>query len=288
MSEPTQSQERIIALPNGFQPHGIALGPNQMAFVGSSGNGGIYRVNLLTGEGGLWTAAQTGQALLGLAYDLRTNWLYAAGGASGNARLFDATSGAHLRDIRLSPGPDGLVQEVAVTFNALYFTNALRPTLYRMPLTPRGRLPEPLVVQPLALAGDFVFVADDLNANGIAAGPDGRTLIVIHTALGLLYRVDALTGAATVIDLGGVLLKDSSGLALQDGLLYVVNFNNRLYVVELDSRWRTGRVRRTIASRHFDNPSAVVVDGGKLTVVNARVATEALPGTAYWLTQMLR
>jgi hypothetical protein len=40
-----------IALPDGFQPEGIAIGAEPVAFFGSLANGAIFRVDLATGRG---------------------------------------------------------------------------------------------------------------------------------------------------------------------------------------------------------------------------------------------
>ena len=77
-------------------------------------------------------------------------------------------------------------------------------------------------------------------------------------------------------------------MALVGNRLYVVNFNNRVYVVELDRHCRRGRLLRTITAPTFDNPSAAIVAGDALYVVNTRVATEATAGLGYWLTQVER
>ena len=84
------------------------------------------------------------------------------------------------------------------------------------------------------LGGDFVFLKEDLNANGIVAVDDNQSLLVVHTALGTLYRVGPATGYAAGIDLGGAVLRDSSGLAFADGTLYAANFNQCVYAIALD------------------------------------------------------
>ena len=43
----------VIALPNGFQPEGIATSKRDTFFVGSRDNGAIYRGSLRTGEGAI-------------------------------------------------------------------------------------------------------------------------------------------------------------------------------------------------------------------------------------------
>jgi hypothetical protein len=62
--------------------------------------------------------------------------------------------------------------------------------------------------------------------NGIEASPDGRTLLVVNSTTGILYRVDAATGVATAVQLGGATLTAGDGLLLVGRTLYVVR--NRL------------------------------------------------------------
>lgn len=277
-----------VPLPNGFRPAGLALGRDGFVYVGSCGNGAIQRVELATGAGRMLVTPQHEQVVLGLAYDGRTNNLYAAGGATGNALVYDAASGAPVDDFQLTTDPSRLVQDVAVTTDAVFFTDSGRPVLYRLRLAAHGRPDRTAPVDALTLSGDFVFVEEDLNGSGIVAVADGQALLVVHTALGALYRVDPATGVAAQIDLGGADLRDSSGLALTGNTLYVVNFNNCVFVVELDAQCSRGRLLRTIAAPSFDNPSAAVVHNDALCVVNARVATEATAKTAYWLTMVGR
>ena len=285
---PPGSTDGVVPLPDGFRPVGIAHGRGQIAYVGSGDSGAIYAIDLARGQGRVLVAAQRGQGVLGLAYDARTDWLYAAGGATGNALIYEAATGAALHDIQLTTDPAGLVQDVAVTADAIFFTDAGRPVLYRLRLAAHGGLDSAVPVAAMTLGGDFVFVEEDLNGSGIVTVADERSLLVVHTALGALYRVDPATGAAALIDLGGDALPDSSGLVLAGNTLYVVNFNNCVFVVELDAQCRRGRLLRTITAPSFDNPSAAVVHDDTLCVVNARVATEATAKTAYWLTQIGR
>jgi hypothetical protein len=174
--------------------------------------------------------------------------------------------------------------DVTLAAQAAWFTDGDRPVLYRLALTEQGELRTPILVEEVALGGAYRFVEGDLNASGIVATAHG--IVIVHTASGVLYRVDEATGNATVIDLGGAHFKDSSGLALQGQTLYVVNFNNLVYAVDLDASFSAATVHRVVTSAYFDNPSSAVVAGDVLCVVNARIATDALPETAYWLTSI--
>src|SRR5215207_3489001 len=47
---------KVISLPDGFRPEGIATGPGATFYVGSLADGSIYRGSLLTGEGSVFVA----------------------------------------------------------------------------------------------------------------------------------------------------------------------------------------------------------------------------------------
>lgn len=287
-SSPEELANTTLTLPGGFQPAGIAKGSGATAYVGSRGNGAIYVVDLIAGHGSVLAGNHHTQTVLGLAHDPRTNYLYAAGGTMGNALVFDADSGVLVHEIQLTTDPAGLVLDVAATEAAAWFTDGCRPCLYRVALTKQGGVANPVNVEEVTLGGDFVFLKEDLNANGIVAVDDDQSLLVVHTALGALYRVGPATGYAAGIDLDGAVLRDSSGLAFADGTLYAANFNQCVYAIALDPTLSSGRVARRIISPHFDNPSALAVVGEHLYVVNARVATDAMPETSYWLTRIGR
>ncbi len=42
---------QTLALPNGFQPEGVAAGEGTTLYAGSLANGAIYEVDVVTGEG---------------------------------------------------------------------------------------------------------------------------------------------------------------------------------------------------------------------------------------------
>jgi hypothetical protein len=69
----------------GFQPKGSAIGVLPFAFFGSRANGDLYRANMLTGKGEVFSAGP-GTASLGMKVDLGGR-LFVAGGGGGDARV---------------------------------------------------------------------------------------------------------------------------------------------------------------------------------------------------------
>lgn len=219
----------LINLPNGWRPEGIANGRGTSFYVGSLANGAIYRGDLRTGEGAVLFPGETGRAVTGLYVDKRTNYLFASGAGTGKAFVFDAETGAELASYQLAATSPTFINDVIVTRNAAYFTDSNKPVLYRLPLGPGGSLPGPSAVEQIPLGGDFVFVPGAFNANGIEATADGKWLLVVHSNRGELYRVDGITGEATLVDLNGSSLSNGDGLRRVGKILYVVR--NRLNTI---------------------------------------------------------
>lgn len=130
-----------------------------------------------------------------------------------------------MAEVQLTTGAR-FINDVVITRDEAYFTNSSQPVLYRLPLENNGELPETLTVEEIPLSGDYQFVPNAFNANGIAAPPNGKTLIIVNSADGALYNVDPGTGVATRIDLGGASVPNGDGILLQGKTLYVVQ--NRL------------------------------------------------------------
>jgi hypothetical protein len=192
----------VLALPTGFGPEGIDFGRGPTFYVGSIPSGAVYRGDARTGAGAVLVPPQAGRQASGLKYDGRRDRLFVAGGLTGQAYVYDAATGATLATYQLTAPGTGLVNDVVLTRDAAYFTDSFRPVLYRVPLAPNGDL-APGGAEEIPLSGDYVSVPGQLNGNGIAATPDGRTLLLVNSATGALYRVDPATGVADQVDLGG-------------------------------------------------------------------------------------
>jgi sugar lactone lactonase YvrE len=185
-----------------------------------------------------------------------------------------------VRDFRLTTSQDTFVNDVAVTSEAAYFTDSRRSALYVLPRSLSARRVLNLPDIPLRSGN---------NLNGIVATPDGNTLIAVQTNTGVLWRINADTGRATRIDLGGASVANGDGLLLVGRRLYVVrNRLNRIAVVDLQADLGSGRVVRNIASRQFDVPTTIARVGDRLYAANARFGTTASPSTGYWLTRVSR
>jgi sugar lactone lactonase YvrE len=267
-----------IALPAGFQPEGIAIGALPFAFFGSRADGDLFRVNLVTGKGVVFSQGP-GTPSLGLKVDLRGR-LFVAGGTGGNARVVNAFTGEVLASYTFATAPT-FVNDVILTPDAAWFTDSQRPFLYKVPLGRFGELPAQAAVVAVPLTGDYVHQAG-FNANGISRTPDGKALLIVQSATGLLLRVDPATGVATTVNLGGQLLANGDGLLLEGRTLYgVQNQNNQIAVIRLNAAGTSGEVTRTLTDPRFDIPTTVASFGNRLYLPNARFSTPATPTTPY-------
>lgn len=230
-----------IALPNGFRPEGIAIGEEPVAYVGSLTDGDIYAADLRSGTGRV-VSQGPGTPSVGMKVDYRGR-LFVAGGPGGNARVVDVDTGAVLAEWTFASG-ETFVNDVVLTPRMAWFTDSLQPVLYGVPLGPGPTFSTEFLRLPLG--GEWNQVAAATNANGIDTTPDRRALLVVNSATGQLFRVDARTGAASAVDLGGAVLTNGDGLLRFGRTLYVVQ--NRLNLVTelvLDARgkkrWDRGR-----------------------------------------------
>lgn len=280
----------VISLPDGWGPEGIEIGRGTDFYAGarqgSAVAGAIYKGDLRTGAGDVLVPAQSGRFALGLKLDKRTDLLYVAGGSSGSAFIYDATTGADVATVHFADEPT-FVNDVVVTRTAAYFTDSSNQALYVIPLGPGGELPDPVVFSVLPLSGDFVM-APGFNANGIAATPNGKWLIIVQSNTGLLYRVHPETGEATVIDLGGELVTRGDGILLDGRTLYVVqNVLNQIAVIRLDPTLSTGEYVEVITSPEFRIPTTIAEFGSSIYAVNARF-DQPIAGTPYQVVRVAK
>lgn len=283
-----QTFPEVIPLPNGFQPEGIAAGRGTTFYVGSIPTGAVYRGDIRTGKGAVLVPAQEGRSSIGMKYDNRTGLLFVAGGQTGNAYVYDGRTGANVAEIQLSALPS-FINDVTLTRNAAYFTNSSQPTLYRVPLARNGKLPPAPTSEAIPLGGDYQFTPGAFNANGIAATPDGRTLIIVNSVDGVLYKVDPTTGVATRIDLGTGSVTNGDGILLLGRILYVVqNQQNQIAVIKLSPDLTSGTIVDTITSPLFRVPTTIARFGNTLYAVNARFDTTPTPDTEYEIVRVPR
>lgn len=278
---------RIIPLPNGWQPEGIASGRGTAFYVGSLANGAIYAGDFRTGEGSILVPGESGRIAVGMYLDQRSNYLFVSGGTGGQGRVYDASTGAQLALYQFQTTAT-FINDVVVTRNAAYFTDSQKALLYRVPLGAGGELPDPPTWTELPLSGDFVQVAG-FNANGIEATPDGKRLVIVQTATGKLFQVDPQTGKTEWIDLGGDLLPRGDGLRFAGSHLYVMqNRLNQIAVIDLNGDLTAGAVERTITDPDFQVPTTLASFGDSLYAVNARFGTPPTPDMEYKIVKVSR
>ena len=274
-----------IGLPNGFQPEGISIARGQF-YVGSIPTGAVYRGSLRTGQGQVLVQPQSGRAAIGLEVDRRL--LFVAGGPTGMAFVYDARTGANVASFQLSTG-GSFINDVAVTRRAAWFTDSLKPVLYRIPLSKTGRPGVQSSVQTVPLGGDYVQ-GTGFNVNGIDRTPNGKTLVIVQSNMGRLFTV-AANGVAKAIALtdpagGAESVPQGDGILLDGRTLYVVqNRMNRVAKIALAPNLSSGRVLTRIENAAFDVPTTIAELGRRLYAVNARFDTPPTPTTTYSVTQ---
>jgi sugar lactone lactonase YvrE len=278
-----EHRPKVVPLPDGFQPEGIATRNANTFFVGSIPTGAIYRGDLRTGKGSVFVPGQEGRSAIGLS--LRNDMLFVAGGSTGQAYVYNATTGAELATFQLTTDST-FVNDVVATKRAAYFTDSVNPRLYKVPIGRSGQFGAP---QAIPFSGDLVY-QEGFNANGIDATPNGKTLVVVQSNTGRLFTVDPDSGGTTMIDLGGETVTNGDGILLDGGkrLWVVQNRDNLLTLVCLERDLESGEVKERFSDETFDVPTTVARAGSRLALVNARFGTPSPETAEYWVTQIRR
>lgn len=272
-----------IDLPAGWAPEGITAGRNGTAYVGSLADGAIARVRTRSGQVSILAAGAPGRITVGLDYERRAHRIWAAGGPTSDVHAFDARTGALLQTYHFT---SGFLNDVVVTKHAVYVTDSNVQQLIVIPLPRDGSVPAAASAFTLPLTGDIAYTTG-FNANGIVT--TGKSLILVQSNTGLLFRVDPRTGATSAIDLGGASVTFGDGLELHGRTLYVVrNQLNQVDVFKLRKHGTSARYVKTITSPDLAIPTTTAFIRGGLWTVNARFDTPVTPTTEYWLTRLRR
>jgi sugar lactone lactonase YvrE len=266
----------IIILPGATSAEGIATGRGSAFFAGDLFAGDIFMGDLQTGSVSVLRDVPGGRMAAGMSVDVPHNLLFVAGGATGQGYVYDTQTGQDVAIYSFAdPGAGTFINDVVATREAAWFTDSLQPILHRVPIAADGSLG---TATSLHLSGPAADTSGEFNLNGIAATPNGKTLIVAHSGNGELYGVDPDTGESWTIE--GISVPLVDGILLEAGRLWAVqNFLNQVAVIRLDSDLESGTVERTVTSPHFQVPTTVARHGSRIAVVNAKFDT-GIPPTA--------
>jgi sugar lactone lactonase YvrE len=266
----------VIVIPGATSAEGIASGAGTTFFAGDLFRGDIYRGDVRSGEASLFIDAPAGRNALGMKVDVAHGLLFVAGGFVGQAYVYNARTGADVAVFQLgTPGDGTIVNDVALANGAAWFTDSVHPRLFRVPIAADGSIGSP---STLTLTGPAAAITGAFNLNGIAATPDGKTLIVAHSSNGTLYTVNPTTGASAGI--AGANTPFVDGILLETGRVWAVeNFANQIVELRLSPDLSSATIQRTITSSAFEVPTTVARFGSRLAAVNAKFDT-GFPPTA--------
>ena len=242
-------------------------------FVSSTTDGTIFRGNAGLDEGDAEVFLEPGndgrETAVGLKVD-EEGRLFVAGGDTGRIFVYDAASRELLRALDTPDSEMTFINDVAVAPDgSAYFTDSMRPTLFRVPVAPDGGVGD--IESWLDLEGTPIEYGEGFNLNGIAATGDGRYLLTVQSNTGNLYRVDTGSREVTQVDLGGEVLTGGDGILLDGQTLYVVRGRDGVIVpVELAEDFASGEVGEGFSDPSFARPTTIARFDDRLLVVNSQ------------------
>lgn len=251
-------------------PEGIAYEQRtQRVFVSSTTDGTVFAGDasdetlspfLAPGGDGRTTA-------VGLEAD-DSGHLFVAGGATGFAFVYDATSGALVAKLSGGSSPT-FINDIAVDKDGVaYVTDSQSPVIYR--LVPNGSGGY-TIERWLPLAGTPIVYTAGFNLNGIVASSNGKYLFTVQSNTGKLFRIEIATREIVPLDVDGRLFPNGDGLELHGNTLYVLQ-NQQELITEL--RVQPNQARATAVSQTTDPsfmyPTSLVQARGRFLVVNSQ------------------
>jgi Cu-Zn family superoxide dismutase len=273
-----QSSVTVLALPEAAAyPEGVTVDPATGAVYTNSANTGVvFRVDPDTGETSLvgdpldMADARTTPPVsvaLGLKADGEGR-LWVAGARTGSMHVLDIATGQRVARFTTPEGA-ALINDVALTSDAAFFTDTLRPVLWR---AARDAVVDAKLEPWLSFEGTALEYGEEPNLNGIVATPDGRYLLVVQMKAGRLFRIDTQTREVAMIETGDSALDGGDGLALLGQRLFVVRqWSEEIVALDLSADFATATEAKRLKFAELAWPATAAVRGDRLIVANSQL-----------------
>jgi sugar lactone lactonase YvrE len=255
-------------------PEGITEGGGSVFFVGSMGDGTIYRGDTATGAIEVFVPPDGDGRVTVTGLDLDGyGRLVACDYDGGQLFAYDLAT-RKLVARRALPAEEAWPNDVVVAGDSAYVTDTRHPRVWRLPVGRQGVGKAELAID-LAPFGP----ADPAYLNGIVAHPDENTLLVASQGEGgTLWRIDLAAGDATAVDLGGYEF-NADGMLLDGDLLYGVTnrgadiqtISFMISVARLGPGWRSAAIVAELSDPDWDCPTTLAAVDGKLLIVCSQV-----------------
>lgn len=277
-----------IDLPSGFFPEGIAAGSGATFYVSSLADGSISKGNFRTGEVEPLTGPAGPFGTVGINVD-RFGRVWAAGGPTGQARIYDGRTGELLATYQLTAPLGSFINDVVIHQGYAWFTDsgtqnspdpdnfqfAGQPRLFRIPVSFRPAGPDAVVELPVDIP-DLAFP----NLNGIESSPDGRRLLVAHSTLSTLFNVNFRDGSAVEVDYD-TSFQGADGLRRRGKRLFIANGGNLITELVLNQRGTEGTFKRTLVAQGAEITTTIAIFAGALYLPDARFFSGTDPYKIY-------
>ena len=262
----------VIVLDGANSAEGIAAGNGTTFYAGDLMRGDIYKGDIRTGTAARIIEAPAGRMAVGMKFDPGTNLLFVAGGAAGNAYVYNTSTLEPVAEIALAPG---FINDVTLTPDGAWFTNSKYPEIYFVPFDSWN---DPSTIETLELTDPDLVLGDpatQFGLNGIASAKGGRVLFVAHSQNQAIYTVNPETGATALV----VSVPNVDGILVQGQRLWAVqNFSDQISRIDLSNNFSSGVIEDVITSTSFNTPATAALFGNTLAAVNAQFL---LPDTEY-------
>ena len=263
-------------------PEGVAVDGDTF-YVSSTTDGSIFRGRVDQPRARVYLPGGANGRTTAIGLEAVRKRLIVAGGATGSVLVYSTASGKFVRGYSSGPSADRptfLNDAAAAPGGDVYVTDSLRPIVYRVPaasIRHRSTSTDSLPVFR-DLTGSAFQQLPGFNANGIAATPDGRYLLLVQSNTGKLFRIGLADRSVTEVSLGADTLRNGDGMELQGRRLYVARNRDGIVVrLDMSSDYSSGRVVRAL-SGPFRFPTTLDGHGRRLLVVNSQFDRQSMPG----------
>jgi sugar lactone lactonase YvrE len=263
-------------------PEGIAYDPStQSFFVGATGDGTIYRGTLGNSTVGEFIPGAPGKQAAGM--KVFQGKLYVAGAFTGTVTVYDIATRQVVALFQNFAA--GMLNDLVVTQNGdVFVTDSLVPVLWLIKAAQVASGVGVMTGIPVDPEIAYIYDPDPFNLNGIVALNGGRSLIVVQSNNGKLFRIDLDKDAPfgrriypvdvePLIGGDGLLLDGRDLIVVQGGPPEMLTF------VHLNPAANRGTVIERRSDPSFRFPTTVARGRGFYLLVNADFINNVTPFT---------